>query len=107
MDQKVDVKTTVREMGVSARDAARLIARADTSAKNAALKAIAARIRADSRKILEANKADVAKAKKGGRDAAFIDRLGLDAKSVEQMAEGVEQVAALADPVGTISERVK
>ena len=46
-------------------------------------------------------------AKKAGRDAAFVDRLTLTAKSVEQMAEGVEQVAALADPVGAISERVR
>src|SRR5260221_5465077 len=105
--KRIDVKGAVRELGVAARAAARLIARADTSAKNAALSAIASRIRADGRKILEANKADVAKAKKGGRDAAFVDRLTLDEKSVEQMAEGVEQVALLEDPVGKVSERVR
>src|SRR5258708_2619890 len=117
MDQKVDitrvnakradVKEAMRELGAAARAAARLVARADTSAKNAALAAVAAKIRADSRKILAANKADVAKAKKDGCDAAFVDRLSLSEKSVEQMAEGVEQVAALEDPVGKISERVK
>jgi len=107
MDQKVDVKTAVRELGVAAREAARLLARADTSAKNAALAAIASAIRSDCKKILEANQADVAKAKKDGCDAAFVDRLSLNAKAVEQMAEGVEQVAALEDPVGKISERVK
>ncbi len=116
MDQKLDatavearrpdIKEAMRELGVAARAAARLIARADTATKNAALAAIAARIRADSRKLIEANKADVAGAKKAGRDAAFVDRLTLDAQSVEHMAEGVEQVAALEDPVGKISERV-
>src|SRR5260370_7298985 len=107
MDQKVDIKTAVRELGAAAREAARLMARADTSAKNSALAAIASGIRSDSKKILEANKADVAKAKKDGCDAAFVDRLSLSAKSVEQMAEGVEQVAALEDPVGKTSQRVK
>src|SRR5258706_3594719 len=116
MDQKLDatavearrpdIKEAMRELGVAARAAARLIARADTATKNAAVAAIAARIRADSRKLIEANKADVAEAKKAGRDAAFVDRLTLDAQSVEHMAEGVEQVAALEDPVGKISERV-
>jgi glutamate-5-semialdehyde dehydrogenase len=116
MDQKLDatavearrpdIKEAMRELGVAARAAARLIARADTATKNAALAAIAARIRADSGKLIEANKADVAGAKKAGRDAAFVDRLTLGAQSVEHMAEGVEQVAALEDPVGRISERV-
>src|SRR5258706_9263941 len=97
MDQKLDatavearrpdIKEAMRELGVAARAAARLIARADTATKNAALAAIAARIRADSRKLVEANKADVAGAKKAGRDAAFVDRLTLDAQSVEHMAE--------------------
>ena len=105
-DGKDAMREAMRELGVAARAAARLTARADTATKNAALAAIAARIRADSRKLIEANKADVAEAKKAGRDAAFVDRLTLDAQSVEHMAEGVEQVAALEDPVGRISERV-
>jgi glutamate-5-semialdehyde dehydrogenase len=107
MDQKLDVKKAIRDLGVAARAAARLIARAETTAKNRALAATAAAIRSDQKKILEANRADVAEAKKAKRDAAFVDRLTLDAELVEQMAEGVEQVAALADPVGQISERVK
>ena len=107
MDQKLDVKKAIRDLGVAARAAARLLARAETAAKNAALSASAAQIRSNRKKILEANKTDVAEASKGGRDAAFIDRLTLTADLVEQMAAGVEQVAALADPVGEISERVK
>src|SRR4051812_26950608 len=109
MDQKVDAHLDtaahVKELGVAARKAARLMARADTAQKNRALAAVAAGIRKQSARILAANAADVAGAKKAKKDAAFIDRLTLDDKAVEQMAEGVEQVAALEDPVGRISER--
>jgi glutamate-5-semialdehyde dehydrogenase len=107
MEQKVDVRAYMQQAGAAARAASRLVARADTATKNKALAATAAAIRSGAKKILEANKADVADAGKAGRDAAFIDRLTLDAASVEHMAEGVEAVAALEDPVGRISERVK
>jgi glutamate-5-semialdehyde dehydrogenase len=111
MDQKVDraapEASKIRSMGAAARAASRLIARADTAAKNRALAAMAGEIRKQSGKILAANAADVEGAKQAGRDAAFVDRLALSAKAVEQMAAGVEQVAALEDPVGKISERVK
>jgi glutamate-5-semialdehyde dehydrogenase len=97
----------MREAGAAARAASRLVACADTATKNKALAATAAAIRSGAKKILEANKADVADARKAGRDAAFIDRLTLDAAAVEHMAEGVEAVAALEDPVGRLSDRVK
>ena len=100
------LKDYVRSLGVAARAASRELARASTDTKNRALAAMAAEIRARVRDILEANARDVAAARKGGRDAAFIDRLTLTPALVEQMAEGVEQVAALPDPVGAISERV-
>jgi glutamate-5-semialdehyde dehydrogenase len=64
---------------------------------------MAAEIRARSAELIEANRADVAQARKEGRDAAFIDRLTLDAKTVAQMADGLEAIAALEDPVGRIS----
>jgi len=95
------------KIGAAARDASRLLARASAEEKNRALHAAAAAIRRRSAEILKANAADVAGARKKRHDAAFIDRLTLGAKSVEQMAEGVEQVAALEDPVGRISERAK
>ena len=107
MDQKVDVVSLVRELGAAARAAARELARASTETKNRALGAMAAAIRAGAPAILAANAGDVAQAKAEGSDAAFIDRLTLTPKLVEQMAEGVEQVAALPDPVGTISERTQ
>src|SRR5438445_2587077 len=107
MDQKVDVVALVRELGVAARNASRELARASTEAKNRALGAMAAEIRAGARAILAANAGDVAQAKADGNDAAFIDRLTLTPALVEQMAHGVEEVAALPDPVGAITERRK
>src|SRR6185295_19265331 len=106
MDQKLDVKKYVKELGLAARAAARELARAETSTKNRALAALAAEIRRGEKEILSANRTDVAQARKDGNDAAFIDRLSLTPALVAQMAEGVEQVAALADPVGEISGRV-
>ena len=101
----MDVKEHVRQLGAQARVAARALARADTATKNRALAAMAAEIRSKEKHILTANAADVARARHE-HDAAFVDRLTLTPKLVEQMAEGVEQVAKLPDPVGEISERV-
>jgi glutamate-5-semialdehyde dehydrogenase len=94
----------MRGLGRSARAAARELARAGTDAKNAALLAMAVEIRARGAELIEANRADVAQAKKAGRDGAFVDRLTLDAKAVEQMAAGLEDIVALEDPVGKISD---
>jgi len=96
----------VRGLGQAARAAARVLARADTGAKNRALAAMAAALRADAAALLAANRDDVAHAQKDGRDAAFVDRLTLTPALVEQMAAGLEQVAALPDPVGEVSGRV-
>ncbi len=67
---------------------------------------MASEIRSQGHAILQANRADVGRAKQT-HDAAFVDRLTLTPKLVEQMAQGVEEVAQLEDPVGRISERVK
>jgi len=103
----MQVKAYMRELGRGARAAARELARADSAAKDRALARMAAEIRTQAKAILAANAADVKLAKKAGRGAAFVERLAMNAKSIEQMAEGVEQVAGLADPVGAISERVR
>jgi glutamate-5-semialdehyde dehydrogenase len=102
----MDVRDHVRKLGAQAREASRALARADTATKNRALAAMAAEIRSQKSKILQANGRDVSKATEK-HDAAFVDRLTLTPKLVEQMAEGVEQVAQLADPIGQISERVQ
>jgi len=101
--ESTDVASYMRELGRAAREAARELARAGSDAKNRALRAMADAIRARAAELLEANQADVKQAKKAGRDGAFVDRLTLDAKSVAQMAEGLEEIAALEDPIGKIS----
>jgi glutamate-5-semialdehyde dehydrogenase len=99
----MDIKTYMQTVGRTAREASRDIARAETRAKNAALLAMAAAIRRDGAKLLAANADDVAAARAAGLDAALLDRLALNEKTVAGMAEGLEQIAALPDPVGGIS----
>ena len=104
MNAPSDIKSYMLETGRRARAAGRDIARADTATKNRALLAAAAALRRDAKKLLAANAGDVKAARAAGKDAAFIDRLTLTDKSIESMAEGLEQVAKLPDPVGEISE---
>ncbi|MDA0274901.1 MAG: glutamate-5-semialdehyde dehydrogenase [Proteobacteria bacterium] len=109
MDQGIrdiagDIAGTMRELGRWAREAARALARADTATKDKALRAMAAEIRARAADLQEANRTDVEQATKEGRDAAIVDRLTLTPATIEQMAEGLETVAALEDPVGRISD---
>jgi glutamate-5-semialdehyde dehydrogenase len=99
-----DVGAYMHGVGEAARLAARALARADTNAKNRALAGIATAIRRDEAKLCAANALDVAAARDAGQDAAFIDRLTLGAKTIAAMAEGLEQIAALPDPVGEISD---
>jgi glutamate-5-semialdehyde dehydrogenase len=98
-----DVAAYMLDLGKAAREAARELARAATDVKNRALRAMAAEIRARAADLLEANGVDVAHATKEGRDVAFVDRLTLGAASIEQMAAGLEAIAALEDPVGKIT----
>jgi glutamate-5-semialdehyde dehydrogenase len=100
----VNIKDYMQQVGRQAREASRATARASTGAKNTALLAMAAAIRERSDELLAANAADVAEANANGLDAAMIDRLTLTAKGVEAMAQGLEQVAALPDPIGEISD---
>jgi glutamate-5-semialdehyde dehydrogenase len=100
----LDLPAYMREVGERARAASRLLARAPTAAKNTALEAIALAIIRDEKGLLAANAQDIAAARGAGSDAAFVDRLTLDASSVAAMAEGVREITALPDPVGEISE---
>jgi glutamate-5-semialdehyde dehydrogenase len=97
-----DVAAKMRAVGAAAREAARELALASTDAKNAALTVAARELRARTAPILEANKLDLAAAAEAGRPAAFLDRLMLDPKRVEAMAKGLEDIAALPDPVGSV-----
>ena len=94
----------VADLGRRARAASRLMARASTAAKNAALLALADAIRAQAAALRAANALDLDAARAAGLDAAFVDRLALSDKVVEQMAASCEQVAALPDPIGAIDE---
>ena len=99
-----DVPAYMAGVGAAARAAARQLARADTKTKNTALRAMATSILRDLAKLMAANARDVAAAKAGGHDAAFVDRLTLTSTTIEAMAAGLEQIAALPDPVGEISD---
>ncbi|MFC5483537.1 glutamate-5-semialdehyde dehydrogenase [Microvirga aerilata] len=93
------------ELGRRARTAARRVALATPEEKNAALHAMAARIRAQAGEILAANAEDLADAQAKGQSGAFIDRLILNPERVEAIAEAVENIAALPDPVGRVLAR--
>ncbi|MCE2644089.1 MAG: aldehyde dehydrogenase family protein, partial [Burkholderiaceae bacterium] len=93
----------MQALGVRARHASAALARASTAAKDAALRHIAATVRDRAADIAAANARDLARARANGLDAAALDRLAFSAKSIEQMAVGLEQVAQLPDPVGAIA----
>jgi glutamate-5-semialdehyde dehydrogenase len=90
-------------IGRAAVEAARVLALAPTGQKNAALAAAASALRTRADEILAANARDMKAAAAAGVGGAMLDRLKLDVSRVEAMAQGVEQVAALPDPVGTVS----
>ncbi len=100
----MDIHTYMQTLGHQARAASRVLAAASTAVKNAALLAMAAEIRARSNELLTANAQDLEEARAADLEPALIDRLTLDAKGVEAMAVGLEQVAALPDPVGEMSD---
>jgi len=99
-----DVKQYMQRVGQQARAASRLMAQADTAAKNRALEAMAQAMLDDRAALQEANAKDVAAARTDGLDAASIDRLTLSDKVIDGMAEGLRQIASLPDPVGEISD---
>ena len=97
-----DVDALLARLGKAARAAGTALGGASTEAKNAALLAAAAEIRARAGDILEANATDVKTARDSGLGAARLDRLALDETRIEGIARGLEEVAALADPVGDV-----
>ena len=99
-----DIKQYMREVGEQARAASRLLARADTATKDLALGAAAAAIRREAARLIKANAEDVAEARARGLAPALLDRLELSAAGVETMAEGLEQIASLPDPIGVITD---
>lgn len=99
--QPLELDREMGAIGLAARDAAAVLARAEPARKNAALRHAAQAIREARGELLAANAEDVADAEGMSLSAALLDRLRLDAKRIEAMAEGLETVAALPDPIGT------
>jgi glutamate-5-semialdehyde dehydrogenase len=99
-----DLQATVAHMGAAARAASSKMAAASTAAKNAALLALARLLREAGAPLAEANQKDVAAALAAGLAAPLVDRLRLTPKGVATVAEGCEQIAAMPDPIGEITD---
>tara|TARA_R100001377_G_scaffold38257_1_gene21275 strand:- start:717 stop:2012 length:1296 start_codon:yes stop_codon:yes gene_type:complete len=104
LDQGADIESYMMDLGRQARTAARVIAKASTAQKNAALLSMAEAIQARRGPISEANQLDLEAGKAKGLDSAMLDRLALTPARIDSMIEGLRQVAALPDPVGEISD---
>ncbi|WP_197054247.1 glutamate-5-semialdehyde dehydrogenase [Sphingomonas sp. 37zxx] len=102
---QTDWTARMRTLGLRARLAARILAASPSAARSAALRSAAAAIRAAAGVILDANATDMARAQANGLAPALLDRLRLDPARLEATAAGVEAVAALDDPVGTLVDR--
>lgn len=104
LDGAPDLTALMADLGAGARRAARVLALASSEQKDAALAAMAAAIRASAKEILAANAEDVADAKASGSSSAFVDRLALNEARIAAMADGIDVVRAIPDPVGIVTE---
>lgn len=101
-DIQQNIPALMQQLGSSAKAAAKELALAPTTQKNAALNAAAAALRANIPMLLEANAKDIAFGKEKGLSAAMVDRLMLDESRIEGIAQGLEAIVALPDPVGDV-----
>ena len=99
----MDIKDYMQGLGLQARKAGRIISRADTGKKNQALLAIADALNQQQTLLIAENQKDLDAGKLNGLDAASLDRLALTPISIQAMITGLQQIAALPDPVGEIS----
>ncbi len=100
--EPADIPTLMKRLGAAAQAAARVLAKTPAEVKTKALREGAAAIRRAANEIVSANAQDVAAARAAGLNAALIDRLALTPDRIEAMAKGIEVVASLPDPVGTV-----
>jgi len=98
-----DLQAAIAHMGAAARAASAGLAASPVAARNAALRALARRLRDGAATLSAANRRDVEAATAAGLDAPLVDRLKLDAKAIETVALGCEQIAAMPDPIGEIT----
>ena len=99
-----ELPSLMSDLATGARRAARALALAPTKQKDEALAAMAASVRANAARILAANAEDVAEAKAGGATSAFVDRLTLNEQRIAAMADGIDVVRGITDPIGVIGE---
>jgi glutamate-5-semialdehyde dehydrogenase len=99
-----NINQYMTEVGQRARAASRLVGRAETRVKDAALRAIAEALEAAGSALLAANQLDMDAGRSAGLDAALLDRLELTSKGIRSMAQGLREVAAQTDPVGEITD---
>ncbi len=100
----MSIKDYMQELGQAARAASRILVTATTEQKNRALLAMAEQLIAQAEFLKAENSKDLAAGKANGLDEAMLDRLAITDKGVVQMAEGLRQIAGLADPIGQISD---
>ena len=100
----MDIRQYMLTVGSQARAASALTASASTNKKNMALQAMVQRLDAARQSLLDANAKDLHEASNKGLDAALLDRLELNSAGIDAMLVGLQQVAALADPVGAITD---
>ena len=100
----IDIKVYMEGIGIAASNAAKILAKASTSTKNNALSNIASALESDRVNLLAANAKDMDNALANGLDAAMLDRLALNESRISAMIEGLNQVAALPEPVGHITD---
>ena len=100
----MDIQQYMQRLGEQARTASRAMARASSGDKDKALAAIASALRSHRSAVLQANQQDLDKGRESGLDAALLDRLELTPARFDAMVEGLEQIIALADPVGVITD---
>ena len=101
--QTTDIIDYMTQAGQQARIASRAMAKASTAARNQALLLIAAAIRRDAALLTAANQRDLDAATANGLAPALLDRLSLSSAAIATMAEGLEQIVNLPDPIGEIS----
>ena len=103
-EKTVDTREYMKTLGRQARIAGREISKAETGKKNLALLKMAEAIENSRDILVQENRKDLEAGRERGLEAALLDRLEIDEKRIQAMAEGLKQVAALPDPVGAISE---
>ncbi|MCW8903280.1 MAG: gamma-glutamyl-phosphate reductase, partial [Sedimenticola sp.] len=98
----IDISAYMADLGRRARAASRRLAAASTASKNAALQAIGADIQANREALMSENRRDLEAGAAKGLDSALLDRLELTPARIDSMIEGIQQIIALADPIGEI-----